>query len=161
MAKPLTGPQKGGITGAAIAAMLAIAAPFVAGWEGTKLDPYRDLVGKWTVCTGETRVAMRRYTVAECNAMLEKGLAEFGQGVVARNPELVNRPNQWAAASSLSYNIGQAAYNRSTVAKRFSAGRWREACDAFLAWRFAGGREVKGLLNRRKAERELCLRGVR
>lgn len=153
----LTGKQKGA---AALAAMLAIATPIVASWEGTKLNPYRDLVGVWTVCTGETRVEMRRYTPAECQVMLEKGLAEFGQGVVKRNPELVNRPNQWAAASSLSYNIGAAAYNRSTVAKRFSAGNFRGACDAFLSWSYAGGRQIKGLLNRRRDERALCLRGL-
>ncbi len=33
MKQPMTGGQKGGIAGAAIAAMLAIATPFVAGWE--------------------------------------------------------------------------------------------------------------------------------
>lgn len=149
------------LAGGAIAAMLAIATPFVAQWEGKRNDPYRDIVGVWTVCYGETRVPMRRYTDAECEALLAKGLTEYAGPVLARNPELRGHPNQLAAAVSLSYNIGSAAYARSTVAKRFSAGEWRAACDGFLAWRYAGGREVKGLLNRRKAEREICLRGVK
>lgn len=160
--QPMDQPKAGGklvaTVGATAAALLV---GMVATWEGKRNDPYRDIVGVNTVCYGETRVAMRRYTDAECRAMLSDALAGFAKPVLERNPELRGRPEQLAAATSLSYNIGQAAYNRSTVAKRFSAGRWREACDGFLAWRFAGGREVKGLLNRRKAERELCLRGVR
>lgn len=129
-------------------------------WEGKKNEPYRDIVGVWTVCYGETRVEMRRYTDDQCKDMLADGLADFAGPVLARNPELRGHDAQIVAASSLAYNIGPAAYRRSTVAKRFSAGNWRGACDAFLSWSFAGGRQVKGLLNRRKAERDICLRGL-
>lgn len=132
----------------------------VAKWEGKSNDPYADIVGVMTVCYGETRVQMRRYSDAECKDMLADGLADFAGPVLARNPELAGRPYQLAAATSLAYNIGNANYARSTVAKRFSAGNWRGACDAMLAWRFAGGREVKGLLRRRQDERALCLRGA-
>ncbi len=141
------------------AAMLLVG--FVAQWEGKSNDPYRDLVGVWTVCYGETRVQMRRYTDAECKEMKANALADFADPVLKRNPELKGRDNQLAAAVSLSYNIGSAAYARSTVARRFSEGRWREACDAFLLWNRAGGRVVKGLDNRRRSERELCLRGLK
>lgn len=131
--------------------------PLVAGWEGKSNDPYKDIVGVMTVCFGETRVEMRRYTDAECEEMLAEGLADFAAPVLKRNPELRNRPYQLAAAVSLAYNIGPSAYNRSTVARRFSQGRWKEGCDAFLMWNKAGGRAVKGLTNRRKAERRICL----
>jgi lysozyme len=89
--------------------------------------------------------------------MLAGSLADYAQAVLVRNPELRGHPNQLAATVSLSYNIGNSAYARSTVAKRFSAGRWRDACNGFLAWSYAGGRQVNGLLNRRKAERLICL----
>jgi lysozyme len=150
------------IAAAALAAMLAVATPLVAGWEGYSSKPYADKLagGLLTVCFGETRVPMRTYTRAECEAMLSDGVGEFAVGVAKRNPELVGHPNAWAAASSLAYNIGLANYSRSTVAKRFSAGRWREACERFTDWRFAGGREVRGLLNRRRAERALCLKDL-
>lgn len=147
-----------GTVGATAAALLIA---IVGSWEGKRNDPYRDIVGKMTVCFGETNVPMRRYSDAECNNMLAGSLADYASAVLVRNPELRGNPNQIAAAVSLSYNIGNAAYSRSTVAKRFSQGRWKEACDGFLAWRFAGGREVKGLLNRRRAEREICLKGLR
>lgn len=132
----------------------------VALWEGKSNDPYKDIVGVMTVCFGETRVEMRRYSDAECEDMLAVGLADFAGPVLKRNPELRGRPNQLAAATSLAYNIGSANYNRSTVARRFSAGNWRGACDAFLLWNKAGGRVVKGLTRRREHERQICLRGV-
>lgn len=138
----------------------AILTPFVAGWEGKENDPYFDLVGKQTVCFGETDVPMQHYTDAQCEDMLAGSLAKHAMPVLKRNPELLGHDAQLAAAASLSYNIGPAAYSRSTVAKRFSAGNWKAACDAFLMWRFAGGKEVPGLLNRRRAERKLCLRGI-
>ncbi|MEW4468992.1 lysozyme [Parasphingorhabdus sp. JC815] len=154
--KPVSKKQMG--AGAAIVAMLAIATPFVASWEGKSNDPYKDIVGVLTVCYGETRnIQHRRYSDAECSAMLQDGLGDFGEAVAKRNPELRGHPNQWAAATSLAYNIGKSAYNRSTVAKRFEQGRWRSACDNFLSWKYAGGRVVKGLVNRRHAERKICL----
>ncbi len=143
--------------GASAAALLVAT---VAAWEGKRNDPYVDIVGVTTVCYGETRIQMRRYSDAECKDMLSDALAGFGKGVLERNPELRNRPNQLAAASSLAYNIGLSSYRKSSVAKRFSAGQWKSACDGFLAWSYAGGRQVSGLLNRRRAERKICLAGL-
>lgn len=150
------------IGAAALAAVLAVATPFVAGWEGYSSKPYADKLagGLLTVCFGETRVPMREYSRAECEAMLRDGVGEFAVGVAKRNPELVGHPNQWSAATSLAYNAGLANYNRSTVARRFSEGRWREACNALLMWNRAGGKVVRGLTRRREAERAMCLRDL-
>lgn len=145
------------VGGAAAAALIAT----VGTWEGKSNVPYRDVVGVLTWCYGETQGnAKARYTDAECKAMLEDRLADYAGPVLARNPELRGHDAQVIAASSLAYNIGVANYNRSSVARLFSAGRWREACDAFLKWNRAGGRVIKGLDNRRRAERAICLRGL-
>ncbi|WP_373929255.1 lysozyme [Sphingomonas aerolata] len=61
---------------------------------------------------------------------------------------------------SLAYNIGTGGYCGSTVDRRFDAGQWRAACDAFLLWNKAGGRVVNGLDRRRRAERDLCLKDL-
>lgn len=142
-------------TGAA-AALVAL----VGAWEGKSNDPYRDIVGVWTVCYGETQAPMRRYTDKECSDMLATRLADYAGPVLQRNPELAGHDNQVIAASSLAYNIGAANYAKSTVARRFSVRDWRGACDAFLMWNRAGGRVVKGLDNRRRAERAVCLKGL-
>ena len=145
------------IVGTAAAGLIAVASQ----WEGKRNDPYQDIVGVWTVCYGETNTTMRRYSDDECKDMLAGSLAGYAEAVLRRNPELRGHDPQVIAATSLAYNIGPAAYRRSTVARKFSAGDWRGACNAFLAWSYAGGRQVQGLLNRRKAEREICLRGVK
>jgi lysozyme len=148
------------------AAAAALTVPFVSTWEsGGKqyLTPYRDIVGVWTQCDGETlgvTATSPKETPAGCAIKLDKRLAGFAQAVVGCSPWLRGRDNQWAAATSLAYNIGTTAYCRSTVDRRFDAGTPRAACDAFLMWDKAGGRVVAGLTNRRRAERALCLKGL-
>ncbi len=148
-------------------AAAAIVTPFVSGWEsGGKqyLVPYRDIVGVWTQCDGETlgvTSTSPKETPEGCAVKLDKRLAGFAQQVAACTPSLRGRDEQWAAATSLSYNIGSAAYCKSTVDRRFDAGDRRGACDAFLMWNKAGGRVVAGLTSRRRAERALCLQGVK
>ncbi len=162
----------------AVAASVAIATPFIAPWEGKKNDPYLDIVGIPTVCYGETRVEMRRYTDAECMDMLQPAVEGFAKDVLTCTPGLAHHPYQLAAATSLTYNIGSGAYCRSTVAKRFNAGDLRGGCAAFALFNGAtyskpqpnhncrqlkDGRwfcEVQGLINRRKDEVGLCMVGL-
>lgn len=153
------------LAAAAGAAMALICAPFVAGWESggrQHLTAYRDMVGVWTICDGETRgvTAGMIETPAGCAIRLDTRLAEFAGGVARCTPALRGRDEEWAAATSLAYNIGLATYCRSTVDRRFDAGDDRGACDAFLMWNKAGGKVVRGLARRRAAERALCLAGL-
>ncbi len=160
--EPMKQPGKGKkrLTGAVGAGAAALLIATIGTFEGKRNDPYKDIVGVMTVCYGETRVEMRRYTDAECSDMLASGIADFAGPVLQRNPELKGHDPQLAAAVSLAYNIGLANYRKSTVARRFSARQWPQACDAFLSWSYAGGKQVPGLLNRRKAERSMCMRGL-
>jgi lysozyme len=155
-----TGKGRAGLIAVVGACAAAIMTPLVAGWEGKRNDPYLDIVAVQTVCYGETRVRMRRYSDAECEDMLADALGEFAVEVLARNPELLQRPHVLAAATSLAYNIGSAAYRQSSAARHFSAGRWRAGCDAILLWRRAGGKVIRGLVKRRRAERAICLEGL-
>ena len=82
---------RAGSAAAAIAAAALIVVPFTGPREGTKLVPYRDLGNKWTVCNGETRVAMRRYTAAECSALLAKAVqSDYAPPVLACTPQLAD-----------------------------------------------------------------------
>lgn len=144
-------------------ALMAAAVALVGAWEGLRTVAYRDVVGIPTVCFGETRgVKMGdRYTVEQCKVMLGEGLVEFEQGMrkCLRNPDAI--PDEpYTAFLSLSYNIGTNAFCRSTVARRANAGDLKGACEAISMWNKAGGKVVKGLVNRRAAERELCLEGL-
>lgn len=156
--------ERDGITGTRLAgALLATAIATVGGWEGLKLVAYRDIVGVPTVCFGETRgVKMGdRHTREECEAMLGDALKEFEAGMRACLKDPDGLPEgAYAAFLSVSYNIGTGAFCRSSMARLANAGNLPAACDALLMWNKAGGRVVRGLTNRRIAERELCLKGA-
>lgn len=143
----------------------ALAVAFVGGWEGLRLKAYIPIPGDVpTVCFGETRgVKMGdQYTPEQCRVMLGDGLAKFEAGIRKCLVAPDNIPDKpYVAFLSLSYNIGQKAFCGSTVARRANSGDLRGACEAITAWNKAGGRVVQGLVNRRAAERKMCLEGVK
>ena len=63
---------------------------------------------------------------------------------------------QWAAYTSLAFNIGTGAFCRSSIARRANAGDTAGACAAISLYVYAGGKRVQGLANRRAGERALC-----
>lgn len=158
--QPKSSAKFAGLTALIGAAAAAVLIPTVQQWEGTRYVPYRDVVGVLTVCTGDTKnvVPGRRYTKAECEERLERQLIAHAKPVLQCVPMLRDHPNALAASASLAYNVGPSAFCRSTVARRFNAGNIRGGCDAMLMWKYAGGRVVRGLVNRRNAERLICLK---
>lgn len=75
-----------------------------------------------------------------------------------------------AAYGSMVYNVGRSAFARSTVLRRVNAGDRVGGCMAMVykdrngnwqGWVYLGKRVLPGLVNRRLAEQELCLRGAR
>ncbi len=146
--------QRGLVGGSVLAAAIALIQP----WEGLRRDPYRDIIGVPTVCYGETRVEMRRYTADECTDMLRHTLeTKEAEAVLKAVPAIKDHSGPYAASISLTYNIGGKAFAHSSIARRFNAGDWKGGCDGFLAWDMAGGKIVQGLKNRREAERKVCL----
>lgn len=125
------------------------------------LKAYRDIVGIWTICDGDTQnvKAGMVETRAGCQARLERQLLAHAEPVMACVPTLADegRDYQRWAAVSLAYNVGVSAFCGSTVARRFKAREWRSGCDAFRMWNKAGGKVVQGLVNRRERERAICL----
>jgi|SRR5215217_3827187 len=146
----------------AAAAALFVTVPQEESGGRTYLNAYRDIVGVWTICDGDTknvRPGMTE-TKAGCERRLEDQLIAHAEPIIRCVPALRGRTNQVVASVSLAYNIGTAGFCRSTIARRFNAGDWRGGCDAFLAWNRAGGRVVRGLALRRERERAICLRDL-
>lgn len=156
--------NKGRLIAGLSAAVVAIAAPFVARFEATKLEPYRDLAGNWTVCTGETHVEMRPYSPAECAEMFQASLVAHGEDAQACLPEGLP-PHVYAAAWSIAYNMGAPSMCASKFARRLRDGEGLAACSSIseLTTISKGkidcrNRENKcyGIVVRRNAERSLC-----
>jgi lysozyme len=151
--------KAGALTGAG---MLAVA--LVGGYEGLRLYSYRDVVGVWTACYGETRGIKpgMRFTKNQCDAMLVEGLEDFEAGMrrCLTNPDAIPA-KPYVAFLSITYNIGTGAWCKSSMARLANAGDLRGACEALMLYTRAGGRTIQGLVNRRKSERDLCLEGLR
>lgn len=79
------------------------------------------------------------------------------EGALKRCVKVPLHQHEYDAAVELSYNIGESAFCKSTVVRRFNALDYAGACDAFLMWNKVKGREVRGLTERRKRERVKCL----
>jgi GH24 family phage-related lysozyme (muramidase) len=133
---------------------------FVGGWEGRSYIAYNDIVGVKTYCDGITNpppIPGKVYTDAECNALTIKNVSKHGQGLLNCVTVKLNQ-NQYDALASWTYNVGVANACSSTLVRKLNAGQYQAACDELLRWNRAGGKVVQGLTNRRKAERELCLK---
>lgn len=72
--------------------------------------------------------------------------------------------NQFDALASFIYNVGRSAFIGSTMYRLIKLGKMKEAADEFLRWDKVtiNGKKVssQGLLNRRKKERALFLKGA-
>ena len=136
---------------------LAILAVWVPQFEGTVQVGYRDPIGIVTACTGNTDSAVlgKRYTKAECADLLEKDLSRHAQGVNACVPLDPLTTGQRAAAVSFAFNVGVEGFCGSTFARKLKA-HDPTACAELSRWTHAGGRELPGLVKRRKAERDIC-----
>lgn len=98
-----------------------------------------------------------RITQARALTELE---ALVGRDFLARLAACITVPltqNEFDAYMSLAYNIGTAAFCKSTLVKKLNAGNYAAACSEILRWKYAKGRVVKGLENRRFKEYQLCM----
>src|SRR5690606_33771714 len=138
-----------------------LAAPLVMKWEGVRYPVYLDPVGIPTVCYGHTGPEVRMgdtYTAAQCEALLKEDMAEANAAVnrCLPMPKLVQIE---AALTSAVFNIGPSVVCSSTLRRKALANDWPAACAELDKWKFAGGRVLRGLVNRRADERYLCETG--
>ena len=151
-------------------------------FEGYRNKPYRCSAAIWTVGWGH---AMYPDQLALPNVRKEDGLIRsdyqlkdedarvwskdelvelfkvdintFERGVLRLSPNLVNHQSKFDAVVSFAYNAGLGNYQRSTIRMKVNREDWEGAAQAFMSWTKAGGKEVAGLVKRRKAEVALFL----
>ena len=139
-------------------------------FESFEADPYLDSARVWTIGYGSTyypngtsvtgrdkpitreyaetiqRHVISKYFESIINELLEK---EIASGFITQN--------MYDAIISLTYNIGVSGFKRSSVLRLLKQGDKLNAGNAFLLWNKAGGKVLKGLVNRRERERKLFL----
>jgi lysozyme len=141
--------------------------------EGVRTKPYRCPALLWTVGVGHVidqnhiRVKFderknlpipdgwdRTLSMAEVDALLAQDLATFERGVLRLCPSGLTQ-GRFDALVSFSFNVGLGNLQRSTIRMKHNRGDFEGAAESFMAWTKAGGKELPGLVKRRKHERAL------
>jgi lysozyme len=143
--------------------------------EGVRTRPYRCPALLWTTAVGhvidprhigvklEDRKNLpipdgwdRTLSMDEVNQILAQDLARFETGVLRLCPNGLT-PGRFGALVSFAFNAGLGNLQRSTIRMKHNRGEFDEAAESFMAWTKAGGKELPGLVKRRKDERALYL----
>jgi lysozyme len=100
----------------------------------------------------------RIWSKAEIEERFKNLLVSFERGVLRLAPNLSGRQDLFDACVCLSYNIGVGGFQRSTLRQRILRDEpLPSIADGFLMYSKAAGKELPGLLRRRKAEVALFL----
>ena len=136
---------------------------FIKKYEGFRSKPYKCEAGVATIGYGATyypngqKVKLTDPAIDEKHAslLLEAMLNPYEKAVDSYCRDDINQ-NQFDALVSFAYNLGNSALKSSTLLKKANANpNDKTIRNEFLKWRFADGKELKGLINRRKDESEL------
>lgn len=145
---------------------LALVIGFLIAKEGMEYDSYVDVAGVKTICVGHTGPDVelgQKATRQICEDLLTADLDPVW-AAEDRYIRDVGKLPPWtrAAVASFIFNVGVDAFKGSSVLSELNAGRPLAACDAMLKWvKARAGPQgalvvVRGLVNRRVAERALC-----
>lgn len=140
------------------ASLILAGGTLVAPWEGKENTAYKDVVGVWTQCYGNTNSVdrTRPKTDDECTDELADELVNYNTKM-KKYVKVELTVGQEAAFTSFVYNVGEGNWQRGTPLRLLNEGRYTEACQYLMKYNRAGGKVYNGLTKRRKAEMEVCL----
>lgn len=127
--------------------------------EGLRLNAYPDPASggePWSIGYGHTRDVERGQTITEAQAeqFLREDLA-WVETCIERHVVAPLTQGQYDALCSLIFNIGQAAFTKSTLMRLLNQRDYAGAAAQFERWNIAAGQVNLGLTNRRAAERAM------
>lgn len=134
-------------------------------FEGVRLESYKCPAGIWTIGIGHTSAAGApdvkpgmKITLQEAYDILNRDLDQY-EDAVNKFVKVPLTQNQFDALVSFVYNVGVGAFQKSTLLKKLNAGQYNAVPNELMKWTKAGGKELPGLVRRRRAECALW-RGV-
>lgn len=151
------------IVSGSAAAVIAMATAFIAPWEGKVNTTYLDTIASppiLTVCYGHTgKYAIKGATYSDdmCKKILAADVEKHYAGLAACVSVNHVPVSVQASLLELFFNVGVGAGCASTMTAKANLGRYTEACDQLDRWVKAGGKTIRGLVNRRNASKEMCV----
>ena len=143
--------------------------------EGVRQKPYKCPAKLWTVGVGHVLYPeqgklkidqrdgfalkvedFRVFSMEEVDGILRTDLDRFERGVEKFCPVPLTQ-GQFDALVSFSFNVGLGTLQRSTLRQKVLRGDMEGASEELLKYCMAGGKVLRGLLNRRKDEQVVFL----
>ncbi len=100
----------------------------------------------------------RVWSKEEIERLFAVDVAAFERGVLRLVPGCAGHQGRFDALVSFAYNAGLGNLQRSQIRMKANRDDIEGAADAFMQWTKAGGKELPGLVKRRRDERALFLR---
>ena len=129
-------------------------------FEGFSSKIYLDSAGLKTIGFGhlilpsETSSFQNGVTEADATTLLKKEIEVAEQAVSRLITSPINQ-NQFDSLVSFTFNLGSAAFQRSTLRAKINREEHEQVPREFMRWVYAGGIKILGLIRRRRAEAEL------
>jgi lysozyme len=130
-------------------------------FEGLRLKAYKCPASVWTIGYGHTSAAGAPIvnpdlviTKDEAEEVLARDMEQYEAGV-RKYVKVDLTQGQFDALVDFAYNAGVGALQKSTLLKKVNAEKFDEVPAEFMKWTKGGGKELPGLVRRRRAEVKL------
>lgn len=125
-------------------------------FEGLSLKPYKCPAGVWTIGYGHVIPSgdIAPITEEEADILLEADIQKTELQIIQRT-KVILQPHHLAALTSFVFNVGIAAYTRSTLRQKLNIGHFGLVPQEFNKWVYGGGRKLPGLIMRRQLEADI------
>jgi lysozyme len=130
-------------------------------FEGLRLKAYKCPAAVWTIGYGHTSAAGSpivtsdlEITREDAEGILKDDMEQYEAGV-RKYVKVGLTQGQFDALVDFAYNAGVGALAKSTLLKKVNAGKFDEVPAEFMKWTKGGGKELPGLVRRRRAEVKL------
>lgn len=133
---------------------------FIEAWEGCELVAYKCPAGIWTIGVGHIQDVTEHdeITHEQARELLRQDIEEVKRELAPFVNVHVTE-GQYVALVSLAFNVGASyvVHNCPRLMRALNAGDVEQAAHQFLDITKAGGKELPGLVRRRKSEAKLFL----
>jgi len=127
-------------------------------FEGLRIKAYKCPAAVWTFGYGHTSAAGSpevspglEITKDEAEEILKRDMVQYEAGV-EKLVKVELEQCQFDALVDFAYNAGVGALAKSTLLKKVNAEKFDEVPAEFMKWTKGGGKELPGLVRRRRAE---------
>lgn len=117
--------------------------------EGTVLVPYRDSVGVATIGTGTTVYPNGQKVKMTDPKITQKQATEYLKFHIDKDAKIFNKSllgiplsqTEYDLYMDFTYQFGTGAWSSSSMLRNLKQGKYKQACDSLLKWKYAAKRD--------------------